>query len=122
MGNAVNMGLYCILKHLDNTETYARIMFVDCSSMFNTIIAELLQDKLSQLNVSSSICQWITDFLTKRTQHVNLGKHFSALERNKDACSHLYTTHSTPMTAPPTTYLKSNQSLFVTCVKYNRCR
>ncbi|KAK3524222.1 hypothetical protein QTP70_023587, partial [Hemibagrus guttatus] len=41
---------------------------------FNTIIPTLLQTKLTQLSVPSSICQWITSFLTDRHQLVKLGK------------------------------------------------
>ncbi|KAK3566673.1 hypothetical protein QTP86_002953 [Hemibagrus guttatus] len=44
------------------------------SSAFNTIIPTLLQTKLTQLSVPSSICQWITSFLTDRYQLVKLGK------------------------------------------------
>ncbi|KAK3552173.1 hypothetical protein QTP86_005107 [Hemibagrus guttatus] len=44
------------------------------SSAFNTIIPTLLQTKLTQLSVPSSICQWITSFLTDRQQLVKLGK------------------------------------------------
>ncbi|KAK3508499.1 hypothetical protein QTP70_031355 [Hemibagrus guttatus] len=47
---------------------------VDFSSAFNTIIPTLLQTKLTQLSVPSSICQWITSFLTDRHQLVKLGK------------------------------------------------
>ncbi|KAK3511333.1 hypothetical protein QTP70_001454 [Hemibagrus guttatus] len=43
-------------------------------SAFNTIIPTLLQTKLTQLSVPSSICQWITSFLTDTHQLVNLGK------------------------------------------------
>ncbi|KAK3526833.1 hypothetical protein QTP86_000695 [Hemibagrus guttatus] len=43
-------------------------------SAFNTIIPTLLQTKLTQLSVPSSICQWITSFLTDRHQLVKLGK------------------------------------------------
>ena len=60
--DAVNMALHFILQHLDSAETYARILFVDYSSAFNTIIPTLLQDKLSQLHVPDSTCRWITDF------------------------------------------------------------
>ncbi len=35
---------------------------------------DLLSDKLTQLSVPSSICQWITSFLTDRQQLVRLGK------------------------------------------------
>ncbi len=54
--------------------TYARILFVDFSSAFNTIIPDTLQNKLTQLSVPTSICQWITSFLTDRQQLVRLGK------------------------------------------------
>ncbi len=68
------MGLHFILQHLDKSGTYVRILFVDFNSTFNTIIPTLLQTKLIQLSVSSSICQWITSFLTDRQQLVRLGK------------------------------------------------
>ncbi len=72
--DAVNMGLHYILQHLDKPGTYARILFVDFSSAFNTIIPDTLQNKLTQLSVPTSICQWITSFLTDRQQLVRLGK------------------------------------------------
>ncbi|KAL0175375.1 hypothetical protein M9458_027705, partial [Cirrhinus mrigala] len=76
--DAVNMGLHFILQHLDRPGTYVRILFVDFSSAFNTIIPTLLQTKLNQLSVPSSICQWITSFLTDRQQLVRLGKLMSS--------------------------------------------
>ena len=75
--DAVNMALHFILQHLDSAGTYARILFVDYSSAFNTINPTLLQDKLSQLHVPDSTCRRITDFLSDRKQHVKLGKHVS---------------------------------------------
>ncbi len=48
------MGLHYILQHLDRPD--------------------LLSDKLTQLSVPTSICQWITSFLTDRQQLVRLGK------------------------------------------------
>ncbi|KAK7930487.1 hypothetical protein WMY93_006882 [Mugilogobius chulae] len=48
--DAINLALHFILQHLDSPGTYARILFVDFSSAFNTILPALLQDKLSQLN------------------------------------------------------------------------
>lgn len=71
--DAVNMGLHYILHHLDSPGTYARILFVDFSSAFNTIIPEILHQKLTQLTVPASTCQWITSFLTDRRQQVRLG-------------------------------------------------
>uniref|UniRef100_A0A9J7ZPZ6 Reverse transcriptase domain-containing protein n=1 Tax=Cyprinus carpio carpio TaxID=630221 RepID=A0A9J7ZPZ6_CYPCA len=75
--DAINMGLHFILQHLDKTGTYVRILFVDFSSAFNTIIPTVLQTKLTQVSVPSSICQWITSFLTDRQQLVRLGKFMS---------------------------------------------
>ncbi|KAK3560434.1 hypothetical protein QTP86_008440 [Hemibagrus guttatus] len=74
MDDAVNMGLHFILQHLDKSGIYVRLLFMDFSSAFNTIIPTLLQTKLTQLSVPSSICQWITSFLTDRHQLVKLGK------------------------------------------------
>ncbi len=78
--DAVNMGLHFILQHLDRPGTYVRILFVDFSSAFNTIIPDTLQNKLTQLSVPTSVCQWITSFLTDRQQLVRLGK-FSSSSR-----------------------------------------
>ncbi len=72
------MGLHFILQHLDRPGTYVRLLFVDFSSTFNTIIPSLLQPKLTQLSVPTSICQWITSFLTDRQQLVRLGKFSSS--------------------------------------------
>ncbi len=72
--DAVNMGLHYILQHLDKPGNYARILFVDFSSAFDSIMPDLLSDKLTQLSVPTSICQWIISFLTDRQQLVRLGK------------------------------------------------
>ncbi len=76
--DSVNMGLHFILQHLDRPGTYARILFVDFSSAFNTIIPDTLQNKLTQLSVPTSLCQWITSFLSDRQQLVRLGKFSSS--------------------------------------------
>ncbi len=76
--DAVNMELHFILQHLDRPGTYVRILFVDFSSAFNTIIPDTLQNKLTQLSVPTSVCQWITSFLTDRQQLVRLGKYSSS--------------------------------------------
>ncbi len=76
--DAVNMGLHFILQHLDRPGTYVRILFVDFSSAFNTIIPDTLQNKLTQLSVPTSTCQWINSFLTDRQQLVRLGKFSSS--------------------------------------------
>ncbi|KAK3516443.1 hypothetical protein QTP70_014189, partial [Hemibagrus guttatus] len=54
--DAVKMGLHFILQHLDKSGTYVRLLFVDFSSAFNTIMPTLLQTKLTQFSVPSAIC------------------------------------------------------------------
>ncbi len=72
------MGLHFILQHLDRPRTYVRILFVDISSAFNTTIPDTLHNKLTQLLVPTSVCQWITSCLTDRQQVVRLGKFSSS--------------------------------------------
>ncbi len=47
VNNAVNMGLHFILQYLDRPGTYVRILFVDFSSAFNSIIPDTLQNKMT---------------------------------------------------------------------------
>lgn len=69
------MTLHFILRSLDWPGLYARILFVDLSSVFNTIVPAFLRDRLSKLNLSDSAC---SDFLTDRKHLIKLG-HMSHL-------------------------------------------
>ncbi|KAA0724168.1 putative RNA-directed DNA polymerase from transposon BS [Triplophysa tibetana] len=71
--DAVSMALHSVLTHLDNKDTYARMLFVDFSSAFNTVIPSKLISKLGNLGINNSTCNWIMDFLTNRPQLVRLG-------------------------------------------------
>ena len=46
--DAVALGLHYVMNHLEQPSTYARILFVDFSSAFNTIIPVKLFDKLQK--------------------------------------------------------------------------
>ncbi len=74
MEDAVNMGLHYVLQYLEKLGTYVRILFVDFSLAFNTILPNRLLPKLTKLSVPTSVCQWINSFLTDRQQLVRLGK------------------------------------------------
>ncbi|KAK2184851.1 hypothetical protein NP493_250g02025 [Ridgeia piscesae] len=76
--NAVALGLFYILQHLDSPNTYARILFVDFSSAFNTIIPSTLFDKIQGFGVPQSMCLWILDFLLNRPQVVKIGDNLSS--------------------------------------------
>ncbi|KAK1794705.1 hypothetical protein P4O66_001415 [Electrophorus voltai] len=49
------------------------MLFVDYSSAFNTIIPSLLTTKLEDLGLHTSLCDWISNFLTDRPQSVRVG-------------------------------------------------
>ncbi len=65
-------------NHLERQGTYVRMLSIDYSSAFKTIIPDILISKLSELGLSPSICTWIKNFLTNRPQTVKLGPHLSS--------------------------------------------
>ncbi len=62
--DAIATALHPALTHLDKTDTYVRLLFIDFSSAFNTIIPQQLIHKLVQLGLNTSLCNWLLDFLT----------------------------------------------------------
>ena len=70
--DAVSLGLHFVLQHLEKANTYARVLFIDFSSAFNTIVPSQLIQKLLSLNVNINVCKWIADFLTNRPQVVRV--------------------------------------------------
>ena len=46
------------------------MLFIDYSSVFNTIVPSKLITKLRILGLNTSLCNWILDFLTGRPQVV----------------------------------------------------
>ncbi len=65
--------LHLALTHLENKDSYVRILFIDFSSAFNTIIPQQLINKLNLLGFNNSLCNWILDFLTGRPKSVRVG-------------------------------------------------
>uniref|UniRef100_UPI001CD8D0AC succinyl-CoA ligase [GDP-forming] subunit beta, mitochondrial n=1 Tax=Solea senegalensis TaxID=28829 RepID=UPI001CD8D0AC len=62
--DAITAVLHHSLSHLENKESYIRILFVDYSSAFNTVIPYKLTHKLSTLGIHPTLCDWLLDFLT----------------------------------------------------------
>ena len=77
--DAVALDLHYVMKHLEQPSTYARILFVDFSLAFNTIIPVKLFDKLVSLNVHPAICHWTLNFLLHRPQSVKVNDSLSKL-------------------------------------------
>ncbi|KAI4892920.1 hypothetical protein NFI96_001301 [Prochilodus magdalenae] len=60
--DAISTTLHLALTHLDNRDTYVRMLFIDFSSAFNTIIPQHLIGKLNLLGLNTSLSNWILDF------------------------------------------------------------
>ncbi len=76
--NAIVFTLHTALSHLENKNTYVRMLFVDYRSAFNTIVPATLVVKLQTLGQNRSLCSWILDFLTDRSQVVRMGNNTSS--------------------------------------------
>ncbi len=83
--DAIAFTLHTALSHLENKNTYVRMLFVDYSSAFNTIVPATLVAKLQTLGLNRSLCSWILDFLTGRSQVVRMGNNTSSLILNTGA-------------------------------------
>ncbi|KAI4895176.1 hypothetical protein NFI96_005326 [Prochilodus magdalenae] len=73
--DAIALTVHSALTHLDRN-IYVRMLFIDYSSAFNTIIPAKLIPKLTDLGLNS-LCNWVLDFLTGRPQVVRVGNSFS---------------------------------------------
>ena len=78
VNDAISLALHTALVHLEMKNPYVRLLFIDYSSSFNTIVPYKLALKLRDLGLSSSICNWIFDFLTGRPQYVRIGEKCSS--------------------------------------------
>ncbi len=73
--DAISQVLHSSLTHIDSKNgNYVRLLFIDYSSAFNTIVPTKLADKLSDLGLNTSLCDWIQDFLTGKPQVVKMGQ------------------------------------------------
>ena len=69
----MSTALHLALTHLDKKNTHVRMLFINFSSAFNTIIPQQLIGKLSTLGLNTPLCNWILEFLTCRPQSVRIG-------------------------------------------------
>ncbi len=67
--------LHSSLTHIDSQNgNYVKLLFIDYSSAFNTLVPIKLAFKLTDRGLNSSLCDWIQDFLTGRPQGVKVGQ------------------------------------------------
>ncbi len=73
--DAISHILHSSLTHIDSKNgNYVRLLFIDYSSAFNTIVPSKLASKLIDLGLNSLLCDWILNFLTGRPQVVKVGQ------------------------------------------------
>ncbi|KAK3556718.1 hypothetical protein QTP70_015089, partial [Hemibagrus guttatus] len=75
--DTVATALHAALSHLEKQGSYVRLLFVDYSLAFNTILPQILVGKLEDLGLPQSTCMWINSFLSNRSQRVRVGRHTS---------------------------------------------
>ncbi len=72
--DAISHILHSSLTHIDSKNgNYVRLLFIDYSSAFNTILPSKLAS-LIDLDLNSSLCDWILNFLSGRPQVVKIGQ------------------------------------------------
>ncbi len=76
--DAKSTNLHLALTHLEQKDSYVRMLFIDFSSAFNTIIPQQLIPKPNLLGLKPSLCNWILDILTSRPQSVRVGRNTSS--------------------------------------------
>ena len=77
--DAITITLHTALSHLDKRNTYIRMLFINYSSAFNTIVPSKLVIKLEALGLNPALCNWVLDFLTGHPQVVKVGNNISTL-------------------------------------------
>ena len=75
--DAIAIALQTALPHQDKSNTYVRMLFIDYSSVFNTIVPSKLT-KLRTLGLNTWLFNWILNFLKGRPQVVRVGNNTSA--------------------------------------------
>ena len=68
----------CIIDHIEGKATYARVLFLDYSSAFNTIVPSILINRLKEIDVSDQLIAIISCFLSNREQFVTVHNETSA--------------------------------------------
>ncbi|XP_034047300.1 RNA polymerase I-specific transcription initiation factor RRN3 [Thalassophryne amazonica] len=76
--DTIATALHISLSHLENKDSYIRMLFIDYSSTFNMVAPHKLTHKLLALGLHPSLCDWLLNFLTGRPQSVRIGRRTSA--------------------------------------------
>lgn len=74
MDDAISHVLHSTLSHVDKKHgNCVRLLFINYSSAFNTIVPHRLFTKLRELGLKDRPCAWVLNFFTGRPQMVRVG-------------------------------------------------
>lgn len=76
--DGISTAPHSALTHLNTRDSYVRVLFIDFSSAFNTIIPQQLIHKLDLLGISTLLYNGLLDFLTGRQQTVRVDSNTSS--------------------------------------------
>ena len=95
------------IDHLETPASFARILFLDFSSAFNTMQPHLLCQKLLDANVHPDLIRWVLNFLVNRGQCVRVGEATSTTRHTSTGAPQgtvtapiLFTTYTNDMRGP----------------------
>ena len=71
--------IHNLAQHLDGVSKYARCLFIDYSSAFNTMQPHVLIERLAAYNVPARLQLSVLDFLTNRQQYVRTQSELSSI-------------------------------------------
>ena len=71
--DAVACLLHKLLEHLETAGNYARVLFINFSSAFNTMQRHVMIDQLQKLEVPAVLVHEVFNFLRNRQQCVRVG-------------------------------------------------
>ncbi|KAK3515674.1 hypothetical protein QTP70_026460 [Hemibagrus guttatus] len=83
--DAVNAAIHTTLTHLEGKDTYVKMLFINYSLAFNTVIPHRLSEKLLTLRLTPSPCNWVLNFLMDRPPSVTVGNRTDIRHQN---CEH----------------------------------
>ena len=76
--DANSIAIHMAETHLDKRNSYVKMLCIDHSSAFNTIVPSKFDTKLRALGLDTTLCNWILDFLTGRPQALRIGNNTSS--------------------------------------------
>ena len=71
--DAIACLLHKLFEHMETAGNYARILFIDFRSAFNTIQRHVMIDRLQKLEVPAALVHWVFNILSNRPQCVRVG-------------------------------------------------